>query len=107
MDNCPFYFLPNVFSPNQDGTNDAFQAFPWKFVDSVDVRIHSRWGELVFQTGNPDVGWDGKHMATGEAVADGVYTCTVTAFTRRLEGIVPERFVQELHVVSGTGTTTD
>ena len=53
------------------------------------------------------MGWDGKHMATGEAVADGVYTCTVTAFTRRLEGIVPERFVQELHVVSGTGTTTD
>ena len=44
VDNCPFYFLPNVFSPNQDGTNDAFQAFPWKFVDSVDVRIHSRWG---------------------------------------------------------------
>ena len=107
VDNCPFYFLPNVFSPNQDGTNDAFQAFPWKFIDSVDVRIHSRWGELVFQTGDPDVGWDGTHMATGEAVSDGVYTCTVTAFTRRLEGIVPERFVQELHVVSGTGATTD
>jgi len=73
----------------------------------VDVRIHSRWGGLVFQTGDPDVGWDGTHMATGEAVADGVYTCTVTAFTRRLEGIVPERFVQELHLVSGTGVTTD
>jgi gliding motility-associated-like protein len=107
VDNCPFYFLPNVFSPNRDGTNDEFQAFPWKFIDSVDVRIHSRWGELVFQTSDPEVGWNGLHMATGEAVSDGVYTCTVTAYTRRLEGIVPERFVQELHVVSGTGVTTD
>ena len=107
VDNCPFYFLPNIFSPNRDGTNDQFQAFPWKFIDSVDVRILSRWGELVFHTSDPDVGWDGSHMATGEAVSDGVYTCAVTAYTRRLEGIVPERFVHELHVVSGTGVTTD
>ena len=44
VDNCPYYFLPNVFSPNDDGHNDLFMAFPWKFIDSVHVVIHNRWG---------------------------------------------------------------
>ena len=107
MDNCPFYFLPNIFSPNGDDRNDSFDAFPWKFIDSVEVNIYNRWGELVFETSNPDIQWNGTYLDTGERMPDGVYMCAVTAYTRRLEGIVPERFVQEFHLVDGRGSFTD
>lgn len=107
VDNCPFYFLPNVFTPNADENNDTFRAFPWKFVDSVDVVIHNRWGEAVFQTSDPDVKWDGTYLDTGQPLPEGVYFYTATVFTRRLEGIVPERFAGELHLVKGANSTTD
>ena len=107
VDNCPYYFLPNVFSPNDDGHNDLFMAFPWKFIDSVHVVIHNRWGEPVFETRDPDVRWDGTYLDTGELLPDGVYFYSATAYTRRLAGIVPERFSGSLHLVEGQTQTTD
>jgi gliding motility-associated-like protein len=99
-DNCPFYFLPNVFSPNADGQNDRFEPFPWKFVDSVDVRIFNRTGGLVFQTQNPNIEWDGQHWEGGMC-ADGVYFYTARVYTRRLSGIVEERLHGEIHLFDG------
>lgn len=101
VDNCPFYFLPNVFSPNDDGVNDVFTAFDWKFIDSVDVFIHNRWGEAVFQTHDVNVKWDGTHYKSKEILPDGVYYFTAVAYTIRLSGIVPERFSGNLHLVGG------
>lgn len=89
IDNCPEYQLPNVFSPNSDGFNDAFQPFPYKFVESVDFKVFNRWGGLVFETTDPDLGWDGQHKDSGEPVTDGTYYYTAIVNTIRLEGIVP------------------
>ena len=100
-DNCPFYFLPNVFTPNLDGDNDLFRPFPWKFVDSVDFRVFNRWGEEVWRTSDPNLGWDGSHLAAGGSCPDGVYHYTCTAYTRRLEGIVPERFSGSIQMLGG------
>ena len=100
-DNCPFYFLPNVFTPNLDGTNDNFRPFPWKFVDSVDFRVFNRWGEEVWRSLDPDLGWDGVHQKTGAMCADGTYHYTCTAFTRRLVGTVPERFSGTFQLLGG------
>jgi gliding motility-associated-like protein len=107
VDNCPYYALPNVFSPNDDFVNDAFTAFPWKFVDSVDVRIHNRWGEEVFRTSEPAVNWEGTYLGTPELLPDGVYFYTATVFTRRLAGIVPVRMSGEVHLVDGHRVFTD
>ncbi len=50
--------MPNSFSPNGDGFND--QIFPVGFnYELVGYRIYSRWGEEVFNTTTPDIGWDG------------------------------------------------
>jgi gliding motility-associated-like protein len=106
-DNCPFYFLPNVFTPNLDGANDQFRPFPWKFVDSVDFRVFNRWGEEVWRTGNPDLGWDGTHQTQGQPCADGVYHYTCTAYTRRLEGIVPERFSGSIQMLGGLAPNSE
>lgn len=80
IDSCDIYRLPNVFTPNQDNVNDRFQPFPYDFVDKVDMHIFNRWGELVFNTTNPDINWDGTHQQTKKDCADGVYffVCIVT-----------------------------
>jgi gliding motility-associated-like protein len=100
VDNCPYYFLPNVFTPNRDNVNDLFQAFPWKFIDSVDVRIFNRNGEEVFQTLDPSINWSGIHR-DGGMCADGVYYVTAKVFTIRLTGIVEENFSGELQLLNG------
>jgi gliding motility-associated-like protein len=100
VDNCPYYFLPNVFTPNRDEVNDHFQAFPWKFVDSVDVRIFNRNGEEVYQTNDPGIHWNGMHREGGMC-SDGVYYYTAKVFTIRLVGLVEENFSGELQLING------
>jgi hypothetical protein len=53
-DNCPYYELPNVFTPNDDGKNDSFRAFDKpnskcpRFVERVNFRVYNRWGFEVY-----------------------------------------------------------
>ena len=98
-DNCPFYFLPNVFTPNGDWSNDTFNSFPWKFIDSVNFTVFNRWGIEVFRTDDPDIVWDGTEAETGLKLPAGVYFYTVVVNTIRLEGIVPEKFSGEIQIL--------
>jgi gliding motility-associated-like protein len=88
-DNCPVYFLPNVFSPNGDGQNDFFIPFPYRFVEKIDLKIYNRWGTVVFETNDPNINWDGRNMVNGEMLSDGVYYYTCTVYTIRLTGTDP------------------
>ncbi len=101
IDNCPFYFLPNVFSPNNDGVNDFFRPFPYRFVESVECRIFNRWGGLVFETTDADINWDGTSNDSGEVVSDGVYYYTITLNTIRLTGIVQVEMSGNLTILGG------
>lgn len=89
FDNCPYYWLPNIFTPNGDGKNDYFEPFPYKFVEQIDCQIFNRWGNLVFETTDPDIRWDGKDMNSGKHCSEGVYMYVVTVYTVRLSGLVP------------------
>jgi gliding motility-associated-like protein len=79
IDNCPLYQIPNVFTPNNDGKNDVLRAFPYRFIDHIKLRIYNRWGGLVFETDNLDIGWDGTSMDTKVECSNGVYfyTCDI------------------------------
>ncbi|GLR19459.1 T9SS type B sorting domain-containing protein [Portibacter lacus] len=70
--NCPLYELPNVFTPNGDNANDLFVPRDNRFVSEVDMKIYNRWGELVFQTSDPEINWDGTNFK-GKELAEGVY----------------------------------
>ena len=104
VDNCPFYFLPNVFTPNLDLVNDIYRPHPWKFIESVEFIVFNRWGTEVFRTNDPNINWDGTERETGEVLSDGVYFYTLTANTIRLEGIVPEKFTGEIQILGSSGT---
>jgi gliding motility-associated-like protein len=55
-------FVPNAFSPNDDGINDLFRAFASTEVQvlSFDLMVADRWGNLMFRTQNPAEGWNGQ-----------------------------------------------
>ncbi|HXC04782.1 MAG TPA: gliding motility-associated C-terminal domain-containing protein, partial [Bacteroidia bacterium] len=88
-DNCPFYALPNVFTPNGDNINDVYNALPYRYVESVDMNIYDRWGVLLYHTTDPHIHWDGKAIQTGSLCSDGVYYYICTVNSKRLSGTVP------------------
>jgi len=79
VENCPFYSLPNVFTPNADGANDLFKPYPYKFIERIDMKVFNRWGQLVFETVDPNIDWNGQNLA-GRDLAAGVYSYIVRVF---------------------------
>jgi gliding motility-associated-like protein len=72
--------MPTAFSPNGDGLNDFFRP-ALQSVDEGDYEflIYNRWGQLVFFTTNPSIGWDGK--TNGRPADPGAYQYIVKYFT--------------------------
>ncbi len=86
IDNCPFYALPNVFTPNGDERNDLLVPFPYRFIDRVNVSILNRWGQIIYKTDNLNINWNGKVDNTGEECPEGVYFYIIEVFESYLEG---------------------
>ena len=57
-----YMFIPNIFSPNQDGINDRFEIFlgPDIIVESFEFKVFNRWGANVFSSSDPNDNWDGR-----------------------------------------------
>jgi gliding motility-associated-like protein len=72
--NCPYYELPNVFTPNGDGLNDTFRPFRCpRFVQQVTFTAYNRWGVKVFERNdNVDIAWDGTSNG-GQPLPTGAY----------------------------------
>lgn len=87
VDQCDYYRLPNVFTPNGDGKNDIYHPYPYQFVDHVDMTITNRWGKVVFTSSDPDLNWDGTDESSGEKLPDGVYFYRCIVYEHRLTGI--------------------
>lgn len=99
VDECINYELPNVFTPNDDGINDLLRPFPHNLVERIDLKVYGRWGNLVFQTNNPDINWDARNMNTGKKVPPGVYYFVCDVYERRLTGVEPRYLVGFIHVL--------
>jgi gliding motility-associated-like protein len=54
----------NAFSPNDDGVNETFKPFSGSCIVSYSMKIFDRWGQLLFETTNPNTGWNGKYKGT-------------------------------------------
>jgi gliding motility-associated-like protein len=68
-------YIPNVFTPNNDGYNDVF-APEGIDVISYQLNIFSRWGQLVFSSTDINSGWDG--TIRGKQAIDDVYIYQLT-----------------------------
>jgi gliding motility-associated-like protein len=56
-------FMPNIFSPNNDGENDIL-SIRSNFLEKVELYIYNRWGQKVFETKDINHWWDGKFNGT-------------------------------------------
>lgn len=63
-------YIPQIFSPNGDGINDILFAYGHRF-ESMQLVIYNRLGEMVFETTDNKIGWDGKFR--GKDAQSGVY----------------------------------
>ncbi|MCX8079940.1 MAG: PKD domain-containing protein [Bacteroidia bacterium] len=52
------FWIPNAFSPDQNGLNDIFKPFVIG-VENYKFYVFNRWGEIVYKTQNRQEGWDG------------------------------------------------
>ena len=100
-DNCPMYFLPNIFTPNGDGLNDLFIPKENRHIEKIRIKILNRWGGTVFESTDPEINWNGAGLG-GEMCPDGVYYYTIEVDTIRLSGIVTERFTGTVQLLNGT-----
>jgi len=104
VDNCPYYVLPNVFTPGNDGKNDFFVPFPYRYIDSIDLTVFNRWGNVVFSTTDKDINWDGTNTETNKPCSDGVYFYICTVNEILLEGIVPRTIKGNVQLIRKQGS---
>lgn len=63
--------LPNVFTPNGDGKNEWFKPTVMQGVTRFNMQIYNRWGEMVFQSVDNNLYWNGQYNRMD--CAEGVY----------------------------------
>ncbi|MCS6967256.1 MAG: gliding motility-associated C-terminal domain-containing protein [Cytophagales bacterium] len=70
----PLIELPTAFTPHSTPANNLFRIYHQN-LQSVDIQIYNRWGNLVYRSHNPDQGWDGTFE--GKPAQAGVYQVIV------------------------------
>lgn len=67
------FFIPNTFTPDGDKFNNTFDPVFTAGYDpnQFNFQVFNRWGELVFQSSDPNVGWDGTYQ--NQLAQTGVY----------------------------------
>ena len=72
VEDCHTVNAPNVFTPNNDGTNDFF-SLHINGITCFNCKIYNRWGLLIYEIKNMDGYWDGTVIQSGELAVDGTY----------------------------------
>lgn len=82
------YYVPNAFTPNDDGINSIFKpVFSLGFdAKKYQLSIYNRWGETIFETDQLDEGWDG--TCRGERCKDDIYTWKITTGKEKTAEII-------------------
>lgn len=85
-------FIPNAFSPDGNELNQYFQIEGNK-IDPSDfsMQIFNRWGELIFESNNIEIGWNGNYGPNNTAAPSGVYTYQVRY---RFDGMQESKTIQ-------------
>lgn len=90
------YYVPNAFTPDGDNFNQTFKPVFTSGYDPYDFSmfIYNRWGEIIFESHDASVGWNGTFGEGNSIVMDGTYVWTMefkvtqTSERKKIEGHV-------------------
>ena len=83
------FYAPTAFSPDKDGKNETFLVFGNGInLNTFELFVFDRWGEVIFKSTNMEQGWDGK-VKGGKIAPVGVYTWLVKF--RDFKGVMHEK----------------
>ena len=80
------YYVPNAFTPDGDNFNQTFQPVFTSGFDPYDYSmfIYNRWGELVFESHDALVGWNGTYLfSDDDLIQEGTYTWMIEFKTKQ------------------------
>lgn len=80
------FYIPNAFTPNNDGKNDIIRPLLFGNVVKYEFQIYNRWGEIVFKTNDTQKGWNGATSGTAKDTHVYIWYCTY-----QFEGQVEQR----------------
>ncbi|MBK7388380.1 MAG: PKD domain-containing protein [Bacteroidetes bacterium] len=80
------FFIPNIFTPNNDGVNDVFEVGAAGACAPERITIFNRWGNNIFETSGQNNFWDGK--SNGNPVPSGVYFYVIQIGEKVYKGTV-------------------
>ncbi len=83
--------MPEAFSPNNDGHNDIAYVRGWGVREFIEVKIYNRWGQVVFESNDMNIGWDGTFK--GEPQGMDTYAYTIKAINTKGEEIFTKGYI--------------
>ncbi len=85
---CNYYiFIPNTFTPDADGTNDVWKVEAIN-LDTYDIKIFDRWGNVVFTSTDPDEVWTGAVVGGDYYARNGIYNYIIRYTAENLDAQV-------------------
>jgi gliding motility-associated-like protein len=85
-----YLYVPNAFSPNNDGINDEFKVV-YKNSYETRLNIYNTWGELVFSSDNKLLGWDGNYNGNNCPIGLYIYIIEYKDYdniNRKIQGVL-------------------
>lgn len=75
-------YLPDAFSPNNDGKNDAL-LIKGKFIKKIKLTLFNNWGQPIFESTSLTDSWDGKIANSPAPIGAYTYLIEAEDFTKK------------------------
>jgi gliding motility-associated-like protein len=72
--------VPTAFTPNGDGVNDVIYVDGWGIRKLNYFRIYNRWGQLLFESNDINIGWDGNYNGVPQNMETYIYQVSVETY---------------------------
>jgi gliding motility-associated-like protein len=79
----PDVWIPDAFTPNNDGRNDKLEIFT-RDIKEIHFWVFNRWGQLMFETKDPRQKWDGKYSGKAQPLETYVWVVEATTLTGKI-----------------------
>lgn len=81
-------FVPNAFTPNNDGINDTWVIETLQAYPGAEVKVYNRYGQIVFDNHGSNISWDGRFKGLLVSPAAYVYIIDLKNKTQLIKGVV-------------------